>query len=500
MGLLLAIDQGTTSTRAIVFDADGVKRGVAQRELPQAYPQAAPGVDTPVKTVMVEHDAQRIWDDTVACVREALAAARTEARAIAALGITNQRETTVIWDRKTGAPIHPAIVWQDRRTAAFCQQHQDRNDWIGARTGLIVDPYFSATKIAWLLEHVPGARARAERGELAFGTIDSWLLWKLTNGRVHATDASNASRTALFNIVTQQWDDELLDFFDVPRALLPEVRDSAADYGATEAALFGAPIRIGGIAGDQQAATIGQACFAPGMSKSTYGTGCFLVLNTGREFKRSKNRLLSTVAYRLNGETTYALEGSIFVAGAAVQWLRDAMHLIRAAGETEPLAKSIPDTNGVYLVPAFTGLGAPYWDPEARGAIFGLTRDSGIAHIVRAALESVAYQTRDLLQAMAADAVAPTELRVDGGMVVNDWLTQCLADLLQIPVVRPQTVETTALGAAFLAGLTAGVYRSLDDIAARWTAQARFVPQMPAARADALYRGWGDAVQRVRRA
>lgn len=500
MGLLLAIDQGTTSTRAIVFDADGVKRGVAQRELPQAYPQAASGVDTPVKTVMVEHDAQRIWDDTVACVREALAAARIEARAIAALGITNQRETTVIWDRKSGAPIHPAIVWQDRRTAAFCQRHQDRNDWIGEKTGLIVDPYFSATKIAWLLEHVPGARARAERGELAFGTIDSWLLWKLTNGRVHATDASNASRTALFNIVTQQWDDELLDFFDVPRALLPEVRDSAADYGETEAALFGAPIRIGGIAGDQQAATIGQACFAPGMSKSTYGTGCFLVLNTGREFKRSKNRLLSTVAYRLNGETTYALEGSIFVAGAAVQWLRDAMHLIRAAGETEPLAKSIPDTNGVYLVPAFTGLGAPYWDPEARGAIFGLTRDSGIAHIVRAALESVAYQTRDLLQAMAADAVAPTELRVDGGMVVNDWLTQCLADLLQIPVVRPQTVETTALGAAFLAGLSAGVYRSLDDIAARWTAQARFVPQMPSARADALYRGWGDAVQRVRRA
>lgn len=499
MGFLLAIDQGTTSTRAIVFDTEGDKLGVAQRELPQSYPQAAPGVDTPVKTVMVEHDAQRIWDDTLACVREALAAARLDARAIAALGITNQRETTVIWDRKTGAPIHPAIVWQDRRTAAFCQQHQDRNDWIGARTGLIVDPYFSATKIAWLLEHVPGARARAERGELAFGTIDSWLLWKLTNGRVHATDATNASRTALFNIVTQQWDDELLDFFGVPRALLPEVRDSAADYGETEAALFGAPIRIGGIAGDQQAATVGQACFAPGMSKSTYGTGCFLVLNTGREFKRSRNRLLSTVAYRLNGEVTYALEGSIFVAGAAVQWLRDAMHLIHAAGETEPLAKSIPDTNGVYLVPAFTGLGAPYWDPEARGAIFGLTRDSGIAHIVRAALESVAYQTRDLLQAMAADAIAPTELRVDGGMVVNDWLTQCLADLLQLPVVRPQTVETTALGAAFLAGLTSGVYRSLDDIAARWKAQARFAPQMPAVRADTLYRGWCDAVQRVRR-
>jgi len=489
MKALLAIDQGTTSSRAIVFDADGRRLGLAQRELPQSYP----------KSGWVEHDAARIWDDTVVCVREALADAKLQAKDIAALGITNQRETTVIWDRKTGAPIHPAIVWQDRRTSAFCQQHQDRNDWIGEKTGLIIDPYFSATKIAWLLEHVEGARARAERGELAFGTIDSWLLWKLTNGRVHATDATNASRTALFNIITQDWDEELLQFFGVPRALLPEVRDSAADYGETETELFGGAIRIGGIAGDQQAATIGQACFEPGMSKSTYGTGCFLVLNTGREFKRSRNRLLSTVAYRLNGETTYALEGSIFVAGAAVQWLRDAIHLIRAAGDTEHLARSIPDTNGVYLVPAFTGLGAPYWDPEARGAIFGLTRDSGIAHIVRAALESVGYQTRDLLQAMASDALAPTELRVDGGMVVNDWLTQCLADLLQLPVVRPQTVETTALGAAFLAGLTAGVYTSLEDIAARWKADARFTPQMPAERADELHHGWRDAVARVRR-
>ncbi|WP_028081077.1 glycerol kinase GlpK [Solimonas soli] len=522
MKALLAIDQGTTSTRAIVFDADGAKLGLAQRELPQSYP----------KSGWVEHDAQRIWDDTVACVREALAAAKLKAADIAALGITNQRETTVIWDRRSGAPIHPAIVWQDRRTSAFCQQHQERNDWIGERTGLIVDPYFSATKIAWLLEHVEGARARAERGELAFGTIDSWLLWKLTNGRVHATDATNASRTALFNIVTQDWDEALLQFFGVPRALLPEVRDSAADYGETAPELFGGAMRIGGIAGDQQAATVGQACFEPGMSKSTYGTGCFLVLNTGREFKRSKNRLLSTVAYRLKGETTYALEGSIFVAGAAVQWLRDAIRLIASAGETEQLARSIPDTNGVYLVPAFTGLGAPYWDPEARGAVFGLTRDSGIAHIVRAALESVAYQTRDLLDAMASDAASEAsaltpgsvsadglllsreagegqqrrsatftvrELRVDGGMVVNDWLTQCLADLLQIPVVRPQTVETTALGAALLAGLTAGVYRSLDDIAARWQADARFTPQMPVARADALHDGWRDAVARVRR-
>lgn len=490
MTALLAIDQGTTSTRAMVFDVDGRKRGSAQRELAQSYPQ--PG--------WIEHDALQIWDDTLHCVRGALADAGLAACDIAALGITNQRETTVLWDRATGQPVHPAIVWQDRRTAAFCQQHQDRNDWINARTGLIIDPYFSATKLAWLLEHLPDVRARAERGELAFGTIDSWLLWKLSGGRLHATDASNAARTALFNIVTQQWDEELLQFFGVPRALLPEVRDCAADYGSTASELFGSAIRIGGMAGDQHAAMIGQACFEPGMSKSTYGTGGFLMLNTGSEFRRSKSRLLSTVAYRLDGEVTYALEGSIFVAGAAVQWLRDAMQLISAAGETETLASSIADAGGVYLVPAFTGLGAPYWDPQARGAIFGLTRDSGIAQIVRAALESVGYQTRDLLGAMAGDALAPTELRVDGGMVVNDWLTQNLADLLQLPVVRPQIVETTALGAAFLAGLSAGVYASLDEIAARWRAQARFEPQMTAERAAALYAGWLDAVGRVRSA
>jgi glycerol kinase len=488
MTALLAIDQGTTSTRAIIFDADGNKLGTAQRELPQSFPK--PG--------WIEHDAVHIWADTVACVLGALAEASLSAGDIDALGITNQRETAVLWDRASGKPVHPAIVWQDRRTSAFCQQHQDRNDWINEKTGLIVDPYFSATKLAWMLDHVPGARARAERGELAFGTIDSWLMWNLSGGALHVTDATNASRTALFNIVTHDWDAELLEFFKVPRALLPEVRDSAADYGETHPSLFGGAIRIGGIAGDQQAATIGQACFKPGMSKSTYGTGCFLVLNTGSEFKRSKNRLLSTIAYRIDGKTTYALEGSIFVAGAAVQWLRDAMHLIRAAGETEKLARSIPDTEGVYLVPAFTGLGAPYWDPEARGAIFGLTRDSGIAHIVRAALESVGYQTRDLLDAMARDALAPTELRVDGGMVVNDWLSQSLADLLQIPVVRPETVETTALGAAFLAGLTVGVYDSLDDIASRWRAQRRFEPAMEQARVDRLLAGWRDAVARVR--
>ncbi len=488
MTALLSIDQGTTSTRAIVFDRAGRKLGLAQRELPQSYPQ--PG--------WVEHDPLRIWEDTLAVTREALAAAKLDASAITALGITNQRETTVIWDRASGQPIHPAIVWQDRRTSDFCRAHQQHSAWLSQKTGLLLDPYFSATKIAWILDHVAGARARAEKGELAFGTIDSWLLWNLSGGKVHATDATNASRTALFNIVTQRWDEELLKFFNVPAALLPDVRDSAADYGRTQASLLGGEIAIAGIAGDQQAATVGQACFKPGMIKSTYGTGCFMVLNTGEQFTLSKNRLLSTVAYRLNGKTTYALEGSIFVAGAAVQWLRDAVRMIGSAGETENLARSITDTQGVYLVPAFTGLGAPYWDPEARGAIFGLTRDSGIAQIVRAALESVCYQTRDLLIAMAEDALPPTELRVDGGMVINDWLTQFLSDILKIPVVRPQTVETTALGAAFLAGLQTGVYSSLDDIAALWQAERRFAPQQAAEKIDALYEGWKHAVSRVK--
>jgi len=487
MTALLAIDQGTTSTRAIVFDREGRKLGLSQVELPQSYPQ--PG--------WVEHDAQRIWQDTLASVKGALKDAKLAVKDIAAIGITNQRETTVIWDRASGQPIHPAIVWQDRRTSEFCKKNEERSNWLSDKTGLLLDPYFSATKIAWLLEHVPGARARAEKGELAFGTIDSWLLWNLSGGKLHATDATNASRTALFNIRTQEWDEELLAFFGVPRALLPEVRDSAADYGTTVAELFGGSIRIGGIAGDQQAATVGQACFSRGMMKSTYGTGCFMVLNTGSEFVRSRNRLLSTVAYRLDGQTTYALEGAIFVAGAAVQWLRDAVHLIRGAGETEALAKSIDDTQGVYLVPAFTGLGAPYWDPQARGAILGLTRDSGIAHIVRAALESVCYQTRDLMVAMAQDALLPTELRVDGGMVVNDWLTQFLSDVLNVPVIRPRTVETTALGAAFLAGLQVGVYGSLDEISALWSVERRFEPALDPQKGDQLYAGWQAAVQRV---
>ena len=488
MTALLAIDQGTTSTRAIVFDRSGQKLGSHQLELPQSFPGDG----------WVEHDAERIWADTLACVRGALAAAKLDASQITALGITNQRETTVLWDRASGQPIAPAIVWQDRRTADFCAAHADQSAWLASKTGLLLDPYFSATKIAWLLDHTAGARARAERGELAFGTIDSWLLWKLTGGKVHATDATNASRTALFNIHSQQWDEALLQFFKVPASLLPAVRDCAADYGSSDPALFGHAIPIRGIAGDQQAALIGQACFTPGMAKSTYGTGCFVVLNTGAECLRSQHKLLSTVAYRLDGVTTYALEGSIFVAGAAVQWLRDAVHLIQSAGETEALARSISDAQGVYLVPAVTGLGAPWWDPQARGAIFGLTRDTGLAHIVRAALESVAYQTRDLLDAMAADGVAPSELRVDGGMVVNDWLTQFLADALQMPVLRPQVTETTALGAAFLAGLGSGVYGSLDEIAALWGEERRFAPQLDAAKAGALLDGWHAAITRVR--
>jgi glycerol kinase len=488
MRALLAIDQGTTSSRAVVFDLEGSRLGAAQRELPQAYPR--PG--------WVEHDPVRIWEDTVACVREALARAGCAAAEVAALGITNQRETTIVWERASGRPIHPAIVGQDRRTSETCARHADAAEAIAERTGLVVDPYFSATKIGWILDHVPGARARAAAGELAFGTVDSWLLWHLTGGRLHATDATNASRTLLFDIRSQRWDPDLLARFGVPAALLPEVRDCAADFGATEAALFGAPIPIRGIAGDQQAATVGQACLVPGMIKSTYGTGCFMVLNTGTALRRSRHRLLSTVAYRLDGEVTYALEGSIFVAGAAVQWLRDALHLIEHAGETAELARSVEDTGGVYLVPAFTGLGAPYWDPDARGALLGLTRDSGIAHLARAALEAVCFQTRDLLGAMADDAGAPTELRVDGGMVVNGWLAQCLADIARLPVVRPRVVESTALGAALLAGLGAGVYGSLEEISRVWQAEARFTPAMDGARADALYAGWREAVARVR--
>ncbi|TAM12547.1 MAG: glycerol kinase [Nevskiaceae bacterium] len=497
MTVLLALDQGTTSSRAIIFDTAGRPVAQTSRELPQIYP---PAEDGDAGAARVEHDAMRIWNDTLACARQTLADAHASTADVAGIGITNQRETTVIWDRATGVPIANAIVWQDRRTAAWCRKTHtpEVEQLLQQRTGLLLDPYFSATKIAWLLDHVSGARRRAERGELAFGTIDCWLVWQLTGGRVHATDATNACRTALFNLHTQQWDDDLLALFDIPRALLPEVRDSAADFGVTRRELFGAEIPIRAVLGDQQAATVGQACFTPGMIKSTYGTGCFVVLNTGDEAVLSKHRLLTTVAWRLAGRPTYALEGSIFVAGAAVQWLRDALHLIHHAGATEVLARSVPDTQGVYLVPAFTGLGAPYWDPLARGAILGLTRDTGVAHIVRAALESVCYQTRDLLDTMAADARPATELRVDGGMVVNDWLVQHLADILRIPVERPQIVETTALGAAYFAGLQAGVFSGLDEIAKLWALQQRFTPQMPETRATTLVHGWRDAVQRVR--
>ncbi|HIZ50849.1 MAG TPA: glycerol kinase GlpK, partial [Candidatus Pseudomonas excrementavium] len=408
---------------------------------------------------------------------------------------------TVVWDAATGEPVYPAIVWQDRRTAAFCDhlQSEGHEDLINQRTGLLIDPYFSATKLRWVLDNVDGVRERAERGELRFGTIDCFLLWRLTGGRVHRTDATNASRTMLFNIHDQQWDEDLLQLLEIPRSLLPEVMDNAADFGQTDPTLFGASLPIAAMAGDQQAALIGQACFAPGSVKSTYGTGCFMVMNTGDQPVASSHRLLTTVGYRLGGRTTYALEGSIFVAGAAIQWLRDGLKLIRHADETEALAEQVGDQSGVYLVPAFTGLGAPYWDPQARGAIFGLTRDTGIAEIVTAGLQSVCFQTRDLLEAMTADgAIATSALRVDGGMVVNNWMVQALANTLGVPVDRPQVTETTALGVACLAGLHMGLFDSLEAIAARWDCARSFQPAMPEERREALYSGWLDAVSRIR--
>ncbi|GAB4173266.1 MAG: glycerol kinase GlpK [Thalassobaculales bacterium] len=486
---ILAIDQGTTSTRAILFAADGAIRAVAQRELPQSFPAEG----------WVEHDPERIWADTVAVCREALARADAVP---AAIGITNQRETVVVWERATGRPIHPAIVWQDRRTAAATAALREAGHeaMVSARTGLLLDPYFSATKIAWILDHVPGARAAAAEGLLACGTIDSFLLWRLTGGRVHATDASNASRTSLFDIARQQWDEELCALFGVPPGMLPEVLDCAGQFGRCEPGVFGQAVPITGIAGDQQAATIGQACFAEGEVKSTYGTGCFAVLNTGGRLVQSRHKLLSTVAWRLGGHTTYALEGSIFVAGAAVQWLRDGLRLFRSAAETAGLAAAARPS-GVYLVPAFTGLGAPYWDPHARGAILGLTRDTGIAEIVRATLDAVCWQTRDLMQAMAADAGAPVaRLKVDGGMVANDWLLQRLADLVGVPVERPAVIETTALGAAYLAGIGAGLYGGLAEVAGHWRLDRRCEPALPAAEREAGYRGWAAAVARVRSA
>ncbi|WP_431474820.1 glycerol kinase GlpK [Marinobacter sp. KM021] len=486
---LLAIDQGTTSSRAIVFDARGTQVAVAQQEFHQYFPRDG----------WVEHDAVEIWDSTLAVCREALEKAGVQASDLAGIGITNQRETTVVWDRETGEPIHHAIVWQDRRTASLCTKLKSdgHEALVVERTGLLIDPYFSATKVAWLLDNVEGARKRAEAGELAFGTVDTWLLWNLTNGQSHYTDATNASRTALFNIHNQDWDDDLLALFRVPKALLPEVLDCADEYGDTHADWLGAPVKVAGIAGDQHAALIGQACFEPGMAKSTYGTGCFLMLNTGDQALRSENRLLTTMAYRLNGKPCYAIEGSIFVAGAAMQWLRDGLRLITHASESAGHAETVGVDNPVYLVPAFTGLGAPHWDPNARGAILGLTRDTGIAEIVTAGLQSVCYQTKDLVRAIRNDGARLESIRVDGGMAVNDWVMQFLCDILNVTVDRSKVTETTALGAAYLAGLQTGVFESLERISDMWECERQFRPDMKPALRESLYAGWLDAVERV---
>lgn len=487
---LLAIDQGTTSSRAIIFDLNGSIVASSQQEFPQIFPQDG----------WVEHDPEDIWSTTEATCKGVLKKASIAASDILSIGITNQRETTIIWDKHTGVPIYNAIVWQDRRTADRCQALKEQDgllDSITAKTGLLLDPYFSASKIEWILNHVDGARVRAESGDLLFGTVDSFLLWRLTGGQQHATDATNASRTLLFNIHTNEWDLELLHMFNIPICMLPEVRDCADDYGRTEKTFLGSSVAIGGIAGDQQAALIGQACFTPGMAKSTYGTGCFMIMNTGDVALQSQNRLLTTIGYRVKGKTTYALEGSIFMAGATIQWIRDGLQLISNAKETQSLAEKTGTNNSVYMVPAFTGLGAPYWDPEARGAIFGLSRDTGIKEIVTAGLQSVCYQTRDLLQAMSQDGVKPASLRVDGGMVVNDWFVQFLSDVLGVEIERPKITETTALGVAYLAGLQSGVFDSLEQVANMWHNEAKFDPEMCEKERDHLYEGWIEAVNKV---
>ncbi len=487
---LVAIDQGTSSSRTVVFDPSGTPVAAAQEEFPQIYPQ--PG--------WVEHDPEAIWTSVQSVTRQALAKGGIDASDIVALGITNQRETTLVWDRDTGVCIHNAIVWQDRRTADECARLRERGleQSVIDKTGLRLDPYFSATKLAWMLDHVDDARAKARAGRLAFGTIDTYLLWRLTGGRVHATDATNASRTLLYNIHTQAWDDDLLELFGVPRSLLPAVEDSAFDFGRTDPAEIGVDVPIRGIAGDQQAALIGQAGFEPGMTKSTYGTGCFVITNTGGDPVASHNKLLTTVAYRLGGKVTYGLEGSIFVAGSAIQWLRDELRLVDSAPATEAIAEATGIVDTVHVVPAFTGLGAPYWDPAARGAILGLTRDSGIDEIVTATLQAVAYQTCDLTRAMSDDGIEPSVIRVDGGMVANDWFLRFLADMLRIKVERPANVESTVTGAAYLAGLASGLYGSLEEIAALWSREAVFEPRMAGDERDRLYAGWLDAVSRVR--
>jgi glycerol kinase len=488
---ILAIDQGTTSSRAIVFRRDCTIAAIAQQEFPQHFPRSG----------WVEHDPEDLWATVLATSREAIAKAGLMARDIAAIGIANQRETTLVWDRATGKPIHNAIVWQDRRTAEMCRRLEDAGGegQVTAHTGLLLDPYFSASKIAWLIDHVPDARTKAERGELAFGTVDSFLLWRLTAGAVHATDATNASRTALYDIHANAWSDELCALFGVPRAMLPDVYDCTADYGVTAPELFGAAIPIRGIAGDQQAALIGQACFEPGMMKSTYGTGCFAILNTGMAAVKSRHRLLSTIAYRLGGETTYGLEGAIFIAGAAVQWLRDGLRVVPSAAATGTMAQAADPRHDVILVPAFVGLGAPHWDAEARGALFGLTRDTGPNELARAALESVCFQTLDLLDAMRADCGVATDtvLRVDGGMVASDWTMQRLADILGAPVDRPTILETTALGAAYLAGLQSGLYPEPQVFAARWALDRRFTAAMDDATRRRKIAAWKDAVGRT---
>ena len=487
--LVLAMDQGTTSSRAILFNSDYEIVEQAQCEFKQHFPNSG----------WVEHSALDIWQTSLDTAREAISKAGVSAEQIASIGITNQRETTVLWDRQTGEPIHHAIVWQDRRTADLCDnlKTEGLEPMVSSKTGLLLDPYFSATKIAWLLDNVSGARDRAERGELAFGTMDSWLLWNLTGGKSHATDATNASRTLLYNIHSGEWDPELLKVFNIPPSVLPEVKDCAADFGSTD--LFGSAIAIMGIAGDQHAATLGQACFEKGMLKSTYGTGCFALLNTGETAVSSSNRLLTTIAYQLDGKVTYALEGSIFIAGAAVQWLRDGLGIIDSAKQSGELAAEADEHQDVYMIPAFTGLGAPWWDPKARGALIGLTRGTGPAEISRAALESVCYQTLDLLNAMHADwqQDAQTVLRVDGGMVASDWTMQRLADILQAPIDRPVIAETTALGAAWLAGSRAGVWPDQQGFAENWRLDKHFDPQMDKQQRDKKVAGWNDAIQRV---
>jgi len=502
MTYLLALDQGTSSSRSIIFDRDGSIIAMAQQELPQIYPQ--PG--------WVEHDPMAIWRTQLATAVDVLAKAGLAARDIHAIGITNQRETTVVWNRKTGQPIHHAIVWQDRRAEPACAQLRadGKADLIQAKTGLLVDAYFSGTKLQWILNNVPGARSQALAGELAFGTVDSWLIWQLTGGcdartraqAVHATDVSNASRTLLFNVHTNQWDEELLQVLDIPANLMPQVHPSSADYGRVNADLLGAAIRIGGVAGDQQSALFGQACFSAGMAKNTYGTGCFMLMHTGERFLTSRNGLLTTSAAQLGSRPEFAIEGSVFVGGAVVQWLRDGLHAISHSGEVQALAQSVPDSGGVMMVPAFTGLGAPYWNPEARGTITGITRGTTVAHIARAALESIAFQSAALLDAMSRDAVANggrpvTELRVDGGACANDLLMQMQADLLGIPVVRPAVIETTALGAAYLAGLSTGLYAGCDELSAQWRAERSFLPALPQETALARMAEWERAVRQA---